>query len=219
MAIESLLVIPRKLPCHGGTALVLSKRGADWLLDLGIDAKSGKNWGESENGEWRVPCWWRHDLLAAGVLSLLVAQGFSVIPERQIRRENPGVQKYPDGLIYRESEWGVESWWLEVESTRKTGKPMMWMAASLVNVAMGTCPMLSGIEPHRALVAMSRDARDQRGYRLDHVTRVKNAVYKQLGDETIEIDFLYLQKKGAGIAGFEHEVVTFSPDQPHLSIA
>lgn len=212
MAIESQIVIPRKLPGKAGTALVLSKRGADLLLDFGVrSAKSNKDWGESEHGEWYVPRWWRHDLLSAGVLSLLVGAGFSILPERQIRRQNPGLQKYPDGLAYKSKDGLSYCYWLEVESARKSGKSMTLMAANLVDVALGAAPTLSRVTPNRGLVALCKDAADERGYQLNHATRVKNAVYRQLGEHEVELDFLHLYKKGAGVVDFDHEIVTFSP--------
>lgn len=213
MAIENQIVIPRRLPGKAGTALVLSKRGADLLLDFGVrGAKSNKDWGESEEGIWHVPRWWRHDLLSAGVLSLLASVGFTILPERQIRRQNPGLQKYPDGLAFKVQDGATYSYWLEVESARKTGKSMTLMAANLVDVASGASPTLSYLTPNRGLVALCKGAEDERGYQLNHATRVKNAVYRQLGEHEIELDFLYLNKKGVGVSDFDHEIVTFSPD-------
>ena len=80
------LILSRKLPAHNGTALVLSESGARLLREsIGVAAQSGKDWGETRNGAWMAPRWWRHDLVANSLLSIMAARGHHVIPEALVQ--------------------------------------------------------------------------------------------------------------------------------------
>ncbi|PLK49848.1 hypothetical protein [Uliginosibacterium sp. TH139] len=74
---ERKLVLVRRLPEGAGQAVVLSEAGARLLRDYAdIDAKSGKDWGETRSATWVPALTWKHDLIAAGVLAELSRQGY-----------------------------------------------------------------------------------------------------------------------------------------------
>jgi hypothetical protein len=203
------LVIPRPLPAHSGSAFVLSQRGADLLLETtGITARSGKDWGETQAGVWVVPKWWRHDLLAHSFLALLSSQGYTVIPERRLRREN-AVDKLPDGLAIPPDKGDV--FWVEIESTRKSGRNMDLMARALIKVALGKAPTLSRLKANQTMVCYADRATDERGYRLDHRARVVNALQRH-APGSIAVCLYKLSLKGLAVTDFSGEVVTITPD-------
>jgi hypothetical protein len=139
-----------------------------------MDAVTGKDWGETRAGDWVAPTTWRHELLALGLLAHLHTDGWQVIPERQLRRENsPG--KFPDGLAVR----GDDVIWIEVENARKSGPNRNQMVEALMLASQGEGERLSGQVANRALLAYAVDARDERGYRLDHRSRVIAALARR----------------------------------------
>ncbi len=203
------LVIPRPLPAHAGSAFVLSQRGAELVLEnTGVAARSGKDWGETQAGVWTAPKWWRHDLLAHSFLARLWSQGFTVFPERRLRREN-AVDKLPDGIAI--SPNGHHVFWIEIESTRKSGRNMDLMARALIRVTLGKAPTLSGLKANDTMVCYAEGATDERGYRLDHRERVVNALQRHAPD-SIEVCLYKLRLKGLAVADFSGEVVTITPD-------
>ena len=142
------------------------------MSEHGIAAKTGKDIGETYNGVWIPPSSWRHDLLASGVLVDLYKHGWSVYPEAQIRRHVQALAKWPDGLAKRDGH----VLWVEVESTRKTGPALRLLAESLCSVAQNAGPLLLGLKPTGVLVGYRGDAKDERGYALDHRARVSKAL-------------------------------------------
>lgn len=203
------LVIPRVLPLHAGTAFVLSQRGADLVLEnTGVAARTGKDWGETQAGVWTAPKWWRHDLLAHSFLARLSSEGFTVFPERKLRREN-AVDKLPDGIAI--SPNGFHVFWIEIESTRKSGRNMDLMAQALIRVAHGKAPVLSGLTANEMMVCYAEGATDERGYRLDHRARVLSALQRHASD-SIQVCLYKLSLKGFAVADFSGEVVTITPD-------
>jgi Holliday junction resolvase len=168
-------VLARPLPDNMGQALVLSAAGAAYLHSAGYsDTVTGKDWGETEAGRWVAPRTWRHELLALGLLTHLNSQGWQVIPERQLRREN-STSQYPDGLAIR----GAAVLWIEVENARKTGILRNQMLKGLILASRGRAESLSGHVANCALVGYAIEAKDERGYRLDHRHHVVSALEKQ----------------------------------------
>lgn len=199
------LILARQLPNHHGTAWVLSKTGAALLNEkTGVPSRSGKDWGNSSNGSWSAPQWWRHDLLANSLLALLASIGHQVIPERQLRREN-SVSKLPDGLSI--SPEGTAIYWIEIESARKSGKHMDLMAEALVRIAMGKAPTLSGHKAKHSMVCYVGSAIDERGYRLNHRERVLNALSRH-APRDLRLALIELKLKGPAVAGFRGEPVS-----------
>lgn len=187
-------VLVRPLPDHMGQALVLSAAGAAYLRTCGhMDAVTGKDWGETRTGDWVAPTTWRHELLALGLLAHLHSDGWQVIPERQLRRENrPG--KFPDGLAIR----GDDVTWIEVENARKSGPNRNQMVEALILASQGEGERLSGQVANRALLAYAVGARDERGYRLDHRHHVIAALARRA---PVDVPLLLAELTVTGTAG------------------
>ena len=181
--LERGLLLARELPEGAGRALVLSQGGVDLLASQGVSATLGKDIGKFiKDPKWRPPLkyeplWlppktWRHDLLAAGLLVELHRQGWTVYPEREIRQRSGWLAKLPDGLAVK----GAEVAWLEVERASKTGADGRKLTDALCAVGTGEAVSVLGHRPTVAMVAYQPDARDSRGYALDHRARIKAAV-------------------------------------------
>ena len=193
-------VLARKLPDHNGTAYVLSQAGAEFLQTVcNIEAKTGKDWGEMVEATWVAPKWWRHDLMANGLLAVLASRGLTVLPERRLRRENPQMKKIPDGLAIHQEGKGI--WWLEVESARKTGKSMNDMAKALIRAPAGNAPVLSGHKPTAGMVAFTASARDDRDHAINHQLRTTTAIQRFAPRDTT-VTFVELKMVGAGVTNF-----------------
>ncbi len=166
------LVLARPLPEGAGRALVLATAGVRLLADAGIPASTGKDVGQMVGGQWRPPLSWRHDLLAAGVLVDLHSRGWKVFPEREIRQRQSDLAKFPDGLAVR----GADVAWLEVERAHKTGPNGRQLTDALCAVGTGEAGTVLEHRPTVGLVAYCADARDSRGYAIDHRARITAAV-------------------------------------------
>ncbi len=206
--IESGLCIARDLPMGSGRALVLSSRGAEFLCDRGTEARTGKDIGEVVRGEWRPPASWRHDLRAAGVLGRLSAKGCQVWPERQLRVENPGIRKIPDGIAVDASGVG---YWIEIERAHKSGKELDNLVDSISSVSAGRAPALSGMTCTVPLVAVDPLELDSRGYAIHHQHRVERAVKARATHDTTVV-FLVLRLAGEGVADYRKDVVRIEAD-------
>ena len=170
------LVILRELPDRAGKAVVLSAAGARLLNEQGIEAKTGKDLGVFQNGKWRPSESWRHDLIAAGLLLNLREQGWEVMPETFLKKHKNHLRKIPDGLLRAKEEDG--GWiWLEVERASKTGTALQELAQALVKAARGNAE-IAGRTCEGAMVAYCEGITDSRGYKLDHKSRVINAISK-----------------------------------------
>jgi hypothetical protein len=201
------LVIERNLSIHAGRAFVLSRKGVSFLQVEGIEARNGKNWGKTESGIWFPTKWWRHDLIVAGILSIAQEKGAKIIPENQIRRENPGIVNIPDGLIITKNN----IYWLEVESARKSGDKMNKMVGSLIMIARNEGPILSGVRPNTPAVGFLSNAQDERFFKINHEIRVFEAIKrKALSD--IELD-LFVCEGTIGVDQFIHKKKQVEADE------
>lgn len=164
----------KRQPSNQVDAYVLAENGIDFMwLDVGQSFKTGKNWGEYKNGIWMPPTTWRHDLLAHHILASQFERGSEVWSEYEIRQNYRKLKKIPDGLIKNED--GV--FWLEVEYARKTGTKMTEMVNALNDVEIENAPSLFGQTPTIPAVGYLTNLRDDRGHKIDHRTRVMNALY------------------------------------------
>jgi hypothetical protein len=196
--IERRLVIVRQLPDGAGRAIVLSSVGAAMVA-----ARTGKDWGEQHSipgcseTQWRPPKTWRHELLAAGALACLHESGFNVLPEPALRRlpEIADLAKIPDGLAWRT---GQTAYWLEVENSEKTARRLDELADWLAHLSAGSVPALAGIKPTCGLVAFDTSARDSRGHRLDHQSRIITKIQKRAKLD-VPIAWATLELKGHGV--------------------
>lgn len=199
--IKRKLVIVRELPERYGRVFVLAKGGVDLLAEHGIVAStSGKNIGRTESGSWIPPATWKHDLIAAGVLAELHKRGYDIYPENEIKRTGncEAGMKIPDGLAVRNEEVV----WLEVENARKSGKHAKVLAGALIRVVEGSIYNILGKKANRALVAFPSKCIDERGYSVDHKTRVTNIV-ASLANKDIKVAWAECEMKRAGVKSIE----------------
>lgn len=207
--LERHLVIARQLPNGARRAVVLSEGGARLLQEAGeASARSGKDWGETEGTRWSPNLTWQHDLIAAGVLVRLFEEGYDILPERMLRRDNPALAKIPDGLAWRDSD----VIWIEVESARKTGKAMGDLVNALWTVTSGRCKPVSGHHPTSAMVAYVEQAQDERGYGLNHRHRVTTAIQK-LSRQDVRLRWARCHLAGCGVATLELQTENIAADR------
>lgn len=213
------LVIERKLPGRSaGTAYVVATRGAtqlDTWADVHKGYKSGKDWGAYQNGVWYPPNSWQHDLWAIGVASLLAEQlGHEVLPDSYLRHTAPFEVKYPDALLVCRDK-GFSAW-LEVESSRKTGRNLEQLVRAVIGASRGSplayfdevqdTPVKVGI------IAILVGARDERGYNLDHWGRFERKL-QALGGVKAPVALIrcWMTLKGVGIGAIRIDHITLSP--------
>lgn len=199
--IDQNLVIPRKLPLNSGTALVLSKKGADALIERDIDAVSQKSFGEMNKGVWTAPGNWKHDLLCTGALAYLKKRGFNVISEKEIKRKYPNLKKYPDGVFLNDEN----AYWLEVENQRKSGKLLNFMVDTLINLRLNGIELF-GKKFNIPVVAYAKNSIDEKKNKIDHKTRVTNASMKSANFD-FNLHFIKLETYGFGVSDISTESI------------
>lgn len=216
--LERGLVLARPLPDGAGRLLVLAEPGARWLRNEGVEARSGKDIGETLAGAWIAPASWKHDLMAAGVLVDLYEKGYEIQPEREIRKRNPTLTKIPDGLAWH-PERPNASFWLEIESARKSGKNMLELASALCRVSDGNSPPVSGIRPTCGLVAFVPSASDERNYRLNHRARVTAGI-RRTATSDVTVSWAVCTLLGCGVSqvSLEEERITAAPADRLLKV-
>ncbi|OSZ44448.1 hypothetical protein BVZ31_17425 [Alcaligenes faecalis] len=204
------LVIARQLPGAGaGRAYVLSSRGASQLNDWngGPGYSTGKDWGSTKDGVWLPPASWRHDLIATGVLSLLAERNLDVYPESYLRRIKPDASKHPDGLIANR-EKGF-SMWLEVENARKSGRNIDKLVEALAKASRAnpitTFDIVQDAPVKLGLVAIDADARDERGFRLNHLHRIESTLRKTGLVKPLPLAITWVTMKGVGVGSIRIE--------------
>ena len=203
------LVIVRELPERAGKAVVLATAGVRFLSENGHKDSSGKDLGSTKNGEWKPPASWRHDLIAAGVLVELRKRGYSVIPETSLRRNQSDATKLPDGLAKAP---GTEIWiWIEVEHARKTGRNLKDLGHAIALAAIGCIKPVAGISCSAAMVAYS-DVQDERGYAINHKSRVIKAVSEH-AKEPISVSLVQCNLVGAGVGSIIIEKTLVEPQK------
>lgn len=200
---EKKLVIQRILPDNAGTVLVLSRKGADFLLDAGFDdAKTGKDIGAIDNEKWIPPNDWKHHVIATSLLTRLRYDYLrEIVTEYDIKRFNSRERicdKMPDGL-YRDIE--TKKWIaVEIESARKTGPEMKRLIKSIIAASAGK-RIVSGKQIDCVAIAYDRAASDERGYTLDHRKRVINAIKKE-ADRDITLKFINCELSNLGVKNY-----------------
>jgi hypothetical protein len=216
--LELQLLLARPLPGHqAGTAYVLSARGAAQLNAWSRDGggyRSGKDWGTTQGGVWAPPASWRHDLIAAGVLSLALEwESIEVIPEAALRRIEPEAVKHPDGLLIDRARG--YSYWVEVEAARKSGRNINDMVRALAKASRGeplvNYDCVNDVPVRIGLVAVPTDARDERGYRLNHWHRVEAAIRRNGLRAPLQIVVAWVTLKGVGVGDISFEPKVLEP--------
>lgn len=189
-------VLERALPSGTGKGLVLSTAGAAYLREQGCsDAQTGKDWGETHHGKWHAPLTWKHELMTLGLMAQLKREGWQVIPERQLRREN-NATKFPDGLAV----WGDKVLWIEVENARKTGKNRTALLLALILASRGMAEPMSGLVANQAMLAFATNTLDERGYRVNHRDNVIAALAARA---PVDISLKLAELTVSGVAGVD----------------
>lgn len=212
------MLIARPLPGrHAGTAYVLSRRGAEQLNEWSSEPSysSGKDWGYVDEVGWHPPKSWKHDLLAVGVLSHMktLSNNVEVMNERLLRSREPEARKHPDGItVLRERGFSV---WLEVEHTRKSGRNLIQLVEAVV-LASRKKPMHVYDGLHDApislgCIAIDANATDERGYKLNHWSRIETAILKRRIQGPVQLLIAWMKLKGVGVESVEFELKTVEP--------
>lgn len=217
------MVVARRLPGRdAGTAYVLAQRGAQFLNDwnagaVGYTYRSATDWGSTADGIWSPPRSWRHDLMATGVLACLREErDWGVFPEPMLRHHVPLAEKHPDGLLVADKR----AIWLEVENARKSGRNIDQLVRALARASLrrpssSFTEVLGHLVPvSLGMVAMNADARDERGRRLNHLTRVESALRKQTFSPGTKVPLLvaWVTLRGVGVDAVRLEERVFDAD-------
>ena len=123
--------------------------------------------------------------------------GCEVKTELEVRAENAGLKKYPDGLIrsrhYNEvtKQYFDEVQWLEVESADKSGNKMLALVKALVGVSRHEAPVLSGWQANVPVVAYRSDLMSPSGKPINHQRRIASAIQRSIGAD-VHLDFQHL---------------------------
>lgn len=185
---EQNWVLSRRLPKSAGIAVVLTAAGARYLQrELNVHARPGDNWGRSQGGVWKAPIQWQHELLVTILLVRSIGMGCEVKTELEVRAENSGLTKYPDGLI-KSRDFDEETkrhydvvQWLEVESADKSGAKMLALVKSLLRVSRDDAPVLSGWKANVPVVAFRSDLLSPSGKPINHQRRIESAIQRHIG--------------------------------------
>lgn len=170
-------VIKRVLPSKAGFAYVLAAGGVRFLSERNIPAKSGKDWGKMEDGEWTPPKEWIHHLMCNMFLVAAKMQGYSIHPEFMLRSRG-ATGKIPDGIYFDDDKVFV----IEVENHRKTGKNMEAVADSVIKTVN---QMLNGYDDRKSfpVLVYPKIATDERKYKINHEKRLINAITKKAKED------------------------------------
>lgn len=226
--LELRFVVARPLPGKdAGTAYVLATRGAQFLNDWNAGAvayqyRSGTDWGSTSGGVWTPPRSWRHDLMATGVLACLrEARDWGVFPEPMLRHSVPSAEKHPDGLLVV----GQRAIWLEVENARKSGRNIEQLVRALARASLrrpytAFTEVLGDLAPvSLGMVAINADARDERGRRLNHLTRIESTLRKQTFNPGTKVPLIvaWVALRGIGVDSVRLEERVFDADTGHFT--
>ena len=189
-------IIRRPLPDGAGSAILLSERGA-----VEIQGRTGKDWSDhqvdDQTGEsvWQPPKSWKHELLQVSLLAWLRRRGHRIIPERIQRGRGAQEDRVPDAIVLMFDH----VWWCEVEHARKSGPRLRAMVQTLMSAATtGEFPVYDGVLATGAMLAFVADERDDRGYHLNHASRVVNAIRKKaLRDIPLLLAIMQVDAHGA----------------------
>lgn len=225
-------VLPRKLPGVGaGSAYVVAARGAAWLNAnvVGSNARNahleeddyfrdGTNWGRTnKDGIWSPPLCWEHDLLAAGVLSFFHEKGaVDIVSERELLRMVPNASKHADGLaVTKDPHDQLQTIWLEVERSRKSGENLDAMLKAIVSAQRGT-PVTDypGLPPVKhGMIAVPQACQDERGYSLNHQQRILNRLAKIGVKSDTHINFVLMQLKHVTVESIRFATIVAKADE------
>jgi len=209
--VKRRLVILRMLPNRAGHVAVLAAAGTRLLAEMGVQATTGKSIGKIVDCKWQPPATWRHDLISAGVLTMLSARGWRIVPENEVRRLAGRMTKLPDGLACDpEGRW----WWLEVENARKSG-PAMRQLCDVLYALNDKAISILGLSITGALVAYTQNT-DEIGHRINHRRRIYSALESR-ARKNISLTFVNCHREREGISSINFEPTIISPArQAHI---
>jgi hypothetical protein len=117
-----------------------------------------------------------------------------------LESKNLVVQKIPDALIQQKDFTNV---WLEVESTRKTGKNLEAMVRASVAAARGG--MWHGFKLTGACIAYDKDAKTELGHALNHKLRIANKIKTHRLTEDVTLSFCEMTRIGGSVQTLKFE--------------
>ncbi|WP_143243280.1 hypothetical protein [Alcaligenes faecalis] len=130
-----------------------------------------------------------------------------VYPESYLRRIKPDASKHPDGLIANR-EKGF-SMWLEVENARKSGRNIDKLVEALAKASRAnpitTFDIVQDAPVKLGLVAIDADARDERGFRLNHLHRIESTLRKTGLVKPLPLAITWVTMKGVGVGSIRIE--------------
>jgi len=175
--VDHKCVIVRALPGHKGNAVVLGAPGVRRLREVGIVAKTGKDWGTiNKNKKWSPPQTWLHELVSNAALVDFCRLGYRVVTESQLRAAGYDTDKLPDGLVIDPKTEDV--FWMETERAPKKGDDKRHLARALIKTNTGQAPKFGSYRANRSLVVYCDEFKDDRGYAIDHRASVIKAIEK-----------------------------------------
>lgn len=217
-AAKNGLILSRKLPSIAGQCLVLAERGCaeiknitDGFIPKYYIEKSGKDYGKYIDGVWQPNMWWQHDLIIASTIAYIFKENngdINYYTELEVRKETQGgMHKYPDFILgLKNKNNKFEYFWVEVENARKTGGAMKLLAGELITFYLDskikTYYSVLGKEIISSIVVYAKTALDERGYKLDHKTRICNAIEKYAKCD-VTIDFMGVSLKNFTVNNIE----------------
>lgn len=221
-------VLSRPLPNRAGDALVLSGPGAHYLQRRLVSAaRPGDKWGRFVDGKWTPPASWEHELIVTLTMLHYLSKGAEIKTEQEIRTENPGQRKYPDGLVVSEVAMRDGSrqqmiQWIEVESADKSGVKMLTLARSLINVARRQAPVLSSLVANVPTIIYRSDLVNLAGRTVDHKNRITKAVQRHIGADLplffVQITFKNASYHVESINARQSRIHPLDPDDPKTEI-
>ena len=214
--LERRLVMSKTLPYGHGPAFILTKAGADFLVnEHGITAISGKKIGTKIDGNspecWQPTRTWQHDLIANSFLTLCMGSGYRVFSELDISREFLKASKIPDGLFEYINNDGSKEWIaIEVERANKYSSDKRQLIKSILQASL-----YGGIEFGEILVKkinivyhdpLLLDGRGEKP--TDHFSRLKRALEGSLRPgQTVDLIGLPVLLKGGAVIKINDPIV------------
>ena len=155
-------------------------------------------------------------MLTTVLLLEFAARGAKFKTELELRAENPGQAKYPDGLIQYVFEGNDQTrevvFWLEVESAEKSGRKMLMLATTLTLVERGLAPVLSDWKANCAMVAFQSGSSCEHEKPIDHKRRISVAIAKHIG-ASLRLHFaeVELQDTAHHLVGLQQKPAVIDP--------
>lgn len=193
--IKDKLIGSRTLDNGLGSVYYLYTRGARKLIEAGHKVEKVFKLDNFEGSQWLPPNDLQHHLMSISSAALLLKQINLTIDnvyfEREIRRNYPSLNKYPDFIIHTANN---KCYWFEVENSAKTGGNADRLCELIEDITKRKYLDIFGKEVTQAFICFDPNAKDSRGCNLDHKGRIISKLQKKL-EKTIFLGFLELKMK------------------------